>query len=163
MFAETKSFLNKFNIEISSLLMFSLRAIVICQIYFENLVISSKIHLFAPLLNMRRCTVWYNYMKMISLQNAIEKIINEIITLFSLIFQSYCAPMFCTLILFSYINVCILLFGKSHLKATVYKGHITIFSDISPIIGIKFLAIHFAFDLAFKMHIIEKNFQHSID
>ena len=38
--------------------MSALRAIVICQIYFENLVISSKIHLFAPLLNMRRCTVW---------------------------------------------------------------------------------------------------------
>ena len=36
----------------------------------------------------------YNYMKMISLQNVMEKIINDIITLFLLIFQSYCAPIF---------------------------------------------------------------------
>ena len=39
--------------------MSSLRAIVICQKYFGNHVISSQIHLFAPLLNMRRCTLWY--------------------------------------------------------------------------------------------------------
>ena len=32
-FAETKSFLNKFNIDVSSLLMSPLRAIVICQKY----------------------------------------------------------------------------------------------------------------------------------
>ena len=54
---ETKSFLKKINIDVSSLLMFSLRAIVICQKYCGNRVISSKIHLFAPLLNMRRCTL----------------------------------------------------------------------------------------------------------
>ena len=53
---ETKRFLNEFDIDVSSLLMSLLRAIVIWQKYFENHVISSKIHLFAPLLNMRRCT-----------------------------------------------------------------------------------------------------------
>ena len=37
--------------------MSSLRAIVICQKYFGNHVISSQIHLFAPLLNTRRCTL----------------------------------------------------------------------------------------------------------
>ena len=52
-----KVFFNKFNIDVSSLLMSSLRAIVICQKYFGNHVISSQIHLFAPLLDMRRCTV----------------------------------------------------------------------------------------------------------
>ena len=57
MFAETKSFLNKFNIDVSSLLMSSLCAIVMWQKYFGNHVISSKIHHFAPLLNMRRCTL----------------------------------------------------------------------------------------------------------
>ena len=57
MFAETKSFLNKFYIDVSSLLMSSLRAIVSCQKYCGNRVISSQIHLFAPLLNMRRCTL----------------------------------------------------------------------------------------------------------
>ena len=36
MFAETKSFLNKFNIDVSSLLMSSLRAIVICQKIFRK-------------------------------------------------------------------------------------------------------------------------------
>ena len=48
-FADTKSVSNKFNINVSSLLMFSLRAIVICQKYFGNHVISSQIHLLAPL------------------------------------------------------------------------------------------------------------------
>ena len=57
MCAETKSFLNKFYIDVSSLLMSSIRAIVISQKYFGNRVISSQIHLFAPLLNMRRCTL----------------------------------------------------------------------------------------------------------
>ena len=38
------SFLNTFNIYVSSLLMSSLRAIVICQKYFGNHVISSQIH-----------------------------------------------------------------------------------------------------------------------
>ena len=41
-FTETKSFLNKFYIDISSLLMSLLRAIVICQTFFGNHVISSK-------------------------------------------------------------------------------------------------------------------------
>ena len=50
-------FFNKFKIDVSSLLMFSLHAIVICQKYCGNRVISSQIHLFAPLLNMRRCTL----------------------------------------------------------------------------------------------------------
>ena len=36
MFAETKRFLNKFNIDVSSLFMSSLYAIVICQKYFRN-------------------------------------------------------------------------------------------------------------------------------
>ena len=52
-----KLFFNKFNKDVSSLLMSSLRAIVIFQNYFGNHVISSKIHLFAPLLNMRRCSL----------------------------------------------------------------------------------------------------------
>ena len=56
-FAENKSFLNKLNIDVSSLLMTPLSAIVICQKYFENHVISSQIHLIAPLLNMMRCTL----------------------------------------------------------------------------------------------------------
>ena len=43
-----KFFFNKFNIDGSSLLMFSLRAIVIFQKYCGNLVISSQFHLFAP-------------------------------------------------------------------------------------------------------------------
>ena len=53
-----KVFFNKFNIDVSSLLMSSLRAIVICPNYCGNRVISSRIHLFAPLLCMRRCTLW---------------------------------------------------------------------------------------------------------
>ena len=57
MFAVTKSLLHKLNIDVLSLLMSSLRAIVICQTYVKNHVISSQIHRFAPLLNMRRCTV----------------------------------------------------------------------------------------------------------
>ena len=57
-FAETKSFfLNKFNIDVSSLLMSSLRAMVISQTCCGNRVISSQIHLFAPLLNTRRCAL----------------------------------------------------------------------------------------------------------
>ena len=55
-FAETKRLFNKFNINVASLLMSSLRAKVIYQKYFGNHMISSQIHLFAPLLNMRRCT-----------------------------------------------------------------------------------------------------------
>ena len=47
-----------FNIDVASLLMSSLRAIVIYQKYFDNHVISSQIHHLAPLLNMRRFTPW---------------------------------------------------------------------------------------------------------
>ena len=43
------------------------------------------------------------------------------------------------------------------------KGQITISSDPSSLFGIQFLAIPFAFDFAFKMHIKEKSFQHSIN
>ena len=43
------------------------------------------------------------------------------------------------------------------------KGQITISSDPSPLFGIQFLAIPFAFDFAFKMHIKEKRFKHSIN
>ena len=43
------------------------------------------------------------------------------------------------------------------------KGQITISSDPSPLVGIQFLAIPFAFDFAFKMHISEKSFKHSIN
>ena len=57
MFAEIKVFFNKLNIDVSSLLMSSLRALVICQKYFGNHVISPQINLFAPLLNMSRCTL----------------------------------------------------------------------------------------------------------
>ena len=42
-----------------------------------------------------------------------------------------------------------------------FKGQITISSDPSPLVGIQFLAIPFAFDFAFKMHIKEKSFKHS--
>ena len=54
-FTETKSFLNKIDIDVSSLLMSSLCAIAICQKYIGNHVISSQIYIFAPLLDMRRC------------------------------------------------------------------------------------------------------------
>ena len=60
-------------------------------------------------------------MKRVSLQNVMEKIINDIITLFLFNILNYCAPNFCTFILFSYINVCIEWFVESHLRATVYK------------------------------------------
>ena len=56
MIAEAKISFNKFDIhvDVSSYLMSSLRAIVICQKYFGNHVISSPVHPFAfPLLNMR--------------------------------------------------------------------------------------------------------------
>ena len=43
------------------------------------------------------------------------------------------------------------------------QGQITISSDSSPLAGIQFLAIPFAFDFAFKMHIKEKSFKHSIN
>ena len=50
----------------------------------------------------------------------------------------------------------------SHLRPTdshfhqFWKGQITISSDSSPVVGIEFLAIPFAFDFAFKMHIKKK-------
>ena len=56
-----KVVLNAFNIDVSSLLMSSLRAIVICQKYCGNRMISSQIHLSAPLLNIRRCTLWVSF------------------------------------------------------------------------------------------------------
>ena len=56
-FAETKSLFNKFDIDVSSSLMSSLRAIVIYQKYFRITVILSQILLFAPSLVMRRCTL----------------------------------------------------------------------------------------------------------
>ena len=54
MFAETKSFFNKSNVDVSSSL---------SQKYFGNHVISSQIHLFAPSLDMRRCTLWEKLQK----------------------------------------------------------------------------------------------------
>ena len=49
------------------------------------------------------------------------------------------------------------------LKLGVSKGQITISSDPSPLFGIQFFAIPFAFDFAFKMHIKEKSFKNSIN
>ena len=43
------------------------------------------------------------------------------------------------------------------------QGQITISSDSSSLFGIQFLAIPFAFDFAFKMHIKEKSLKHSIN
>ena len=43
------------------------------------------------------------------------------------------------------------------------KGQITISSYPSPLFGIQFLAIPFAFDFAFKMHIKDKSFKQSIN
>ena len=63
----------------------------------------------------------YNYMKMISLQNVMGKIINDIITLFLFNILKLLCSHFCIFILFSYINVCIEWFGESHLRAAVYK------------------------------------------
>ena len=50
----------------------------------------------------------------------------------------------------------------SNIRKLNSKGHIKISSDISPVVGVKCLAIPFAFDFAFKMHIKEKSIQHSI-
>ena len=58
MLTETNSFVNKFNIHVSSLMISSLCAIVFCQNYFRITVKSSKILLFASLLVMRHCTLW---------------------------------------------------------------------------------------------------------
>ena len=44
-----------------------------------------------------------------------------------------------------------------------FKGQITISSDTSPVVGIEFLAIPFAFDFAFEMHIKENSYKHSIN
>ena len=64
----------------------------------------------------------YNYMKMIYLQNVIEKIISNNFALFLINnLKLFCPIFFCTFILFSYINVCIELCDVSHLRATVYK------------------------------------------
>ena len=59
-------------------------------------------------------------MKMITLQNVMEKIIYEIITLILFnILKLLCSYLF-TFVLFSYINVCIELFGKSNLYFMSY-------------------------------------------
>ena len=50
-----------------------------------------------------------------------EKIINDIITLFLFNILKLLCSYFCTFILFSYIHVCIEWFGESHLRATVYN------------------------------------------
>ena len=63
----------------------------------------------------------YKYMKMISLQNVMGKIINDIITLFLFNILKLLCSYFCAFNLFSYLNVCIEWFGESHLRATVYK------------------------------------------
>ena len=52
-----QKFLNKYNIDVLFILMSALLAIVNCQKYFGNHMISSKIQLIAPLLNTRRCTL----------------------------------------------------------------------------------------------------------
>ena len=59
----------------------------------------------------------YNYMEAISLQNVMEEIINDSITLLLFNILKLLCSKFCTFILFSYINVCIELCGESHLRA----------------------------------------------
>ena len=63
----------------------------------------------------------YNYTKMISLQNVMEKIMNDIVTLFLF----YILKLLCSNFLYIYLiflhHVCIELFGESHLRATLYK------------------------------------------
>ena len=63
----------------------------------------------------------YNYMKMISLQNVMEKIVNGIVILFRFNILKLLCSYFCTFILFSYINVCIEWLGESQLRATECK------------------------------------------
>ena len=65
----------------------------------------------------------YNYMKMISLQNVMGKIINDNITLPVFLFNilKLLCSYFSTFILYSYMDVCIEWFGESHLRSTVYK------------------------------------------
>ena len=63
----------------------------------------------------------YNYMKMISLHNVMETIRNDSITLFLFNILKLLCSIFGTIILFSYINVCIELCVESHLRAIVYK------------------------------------------
>ena len=59
-------------------------------------------------------------MKMISVPNIMEKIINDSITLFLFnILKPLRSNFFFTFILFSYINVCIELGGESQLRTTV--------------------------------------------
>ena len=64
---------------------------------------------------------FYNYMKMISLQNNMEKIINDSNTLFLFNVLKLLCSNCCTFILFSYIKVYIELCSESHVRATVYK------------------------------------------
>ena len=63
----------------------------------------------------------YNYMKIISLQNVMGQIINDIIALFLFNIIKLLCSYFCTFIFFPYIDVFIEWFGESHLRSTVYK------------------------------------------
>ena len=58
---------------------------------------------------------------MISLQYVMEKIKNGSITLFLFNILKLLCSNLGTFTLFPYINVCIELFGESHLRETVYK------------------------------------------
>ena len=63
----------------------------------------------------------YSYMKIISLLNVMEKIINDSFTLFLFSILKLLCPIFCTFIIFSLINVCVSLCEESHLRSTVYE------------------------------------------
>ena len=58
-----KHLMTKLNIPESSLYMSPLRAIVLSQQYHRITVIWQNIVLFAPLLDMRPCTVWYYHLR----------------------------------------------------------------------------------------------------
>ena len=60
-------------------------------------------------------------MKKISVQNMMEKIINDSIALYLFNNLKLLCSNFCTFILFSYIIVGFKLCGESHLRVTVYK------------------------------------------
>ena len=65
---------------------------------------------------------------MVSLQNVMEKMIKDIITLFLFNIPNLFCSYFCAFIIFSYINVCIELFGESHLSVFIRSGFHTIFA-----------------------------------
>ena len=48
------------------------------------------------------------------------------------------------------------LYTTSTFLTLTFKGPITILIVVSPLVGIIFLAIHFAYDFASKIHIKEK-------